>query len=100
MKNILRKIVELMKKILIKIAEAGKTMASGNFKTSHLLIAIPLVAIAAAIILSVPLLLVWGLQLLGFDQVEMGLRSWFGSILIMLFLAYSSIIRIKGNRNQ
>lgn len=100
MKNILIKIIELMKNILRKVAESGKTMASGDFKASHLLIAIPLVAIAAAIILSVPLLLVWGLQLLGFDQIEVGLRSWFGSILVMLFLAYSSIIRIKGNKNQ
>lgn len=100
MKNILIKIIELMKNILRKVAEAGKKMASGDFKSSHLLIAIPLVAIAAAIILSVPLLLVWGLQLLGFDQIEVGLRSWFGSILVMLFLSYSSIIRIKGNKNQ
>ena len=89
-----------MKTILRKIAEAGKTISSGNIKAAQLLIAIPLVIIAAAIILSVPLLLVWGLQLLGFDEVEVSFKSWFGGILIMLFLAYSSIIRINGNKNQ
>ena len=89
-----------MKKILRKIAESGKSISSGNFKAAQLLIAIPLVIIAAAIILSVPLLLVWGLQLLGFDEVEVSFKSWFGGILIMLFLAYSSIIRIGGNKNQ
>ena len=89
-----------MKRILRKIAESGKSISSGNFKAAQLLIAIPLVIIAAAIILSVPLLLVWGLQLLGFDEVEVSFKSWFGGILIMLFLAYSSIIRIGGNKNQ
>jgi hypothetical protein len=89
-----------MKKILRKIAESGKSISSGNFKAAQLLIAIPLVIIAAAIILSVPLLLVWGLQLIGFDEVEVSFKSWFGGILIMLFLAYSSIIRIGSNKNQ
>jgi cytochrome c biogenesis factor len=89
-----------MKKILRKIAEAGKTISSGNFKASQLLIAVPLVILAAAIILSIPLLLVWGLQLLGFDEVRVGFRSWFGAILIMLFLAYASAIRVNGNKNQ
>jgi hypothetical protein len=89
-----------MKKILRKIAEAGKSISTGNFKASQLLIAIPLVALAAAIILSIPLLLVWGLQLLGFDEVVVGFRSWLGAILVMLFLAYSSVIRINGNKNQ
>lgn len=88
-----------MKSILRKIAEAGKGISSGNFKAAQLLLAIPLILIAAAIILSVPLLLVWGLQLLGFSQVEVSLKSWFGGILIMLFLAYSSIIRI-GNKQK
>lgn len=89
-----------MKRILRKIAESGKSISSGNFKAAQILIAIPLIAIAAAIILSVPLLLVWGLQLIGFEEVEVSFRSWFGGILIMLFLAYSSIIRIGSNKNQ
>ena len=89
-----------MKSILRKIAEAGKGISSGNFKAAQLILAIPLILIAAAIILSIPLLLVWGLQLLGFSQVEVGLKSWFGGILIMLFLAYSSIIRISGNKQK
>ncbi len=85
-----------MKKLLRKMAEAGKTISSGNFGVKQLLIAIPMILLAAAIILSIPLLLVWGLQLIGFSQVEVGFKSWFGAILIMLFLAYSSVIRIGG----
>jgi ABC-type multidrug transport system permease subunit len=38
-----------MKKILRKIAEAGKTISSGNFKASQLLIAVPLVILAGII---------------------------------------------------
>lgn len=87
-----------MKKLLRKMADAGSTISSGNFKAKQLIIAIPLVLLAAAIILSIPLLLVWGLQLIGFSQIEVGLKSWFGAILIMLFLAYSSVIRI-GNKD-
>ncbi len=89
-----------MKKILRKMAESGKLISTGNFKASQLLIAVPLVILAAAIILSIPLLLVWGLQLLGFDEVRVGFRSWLGAILIMLFLAYASVIRVNGNKNQ
>ncbi len=87
-----------MKKLLRKMADAGSTISSGNFKAKQLLIAVPLVLLAAAIICSIPLLLVWGLQLMGFSQVEVGFKSWFGAILIMLFLAYSSVIRI-GNKD-
>ena len=90
----------MMKKILRKMAESGKMISTGNFKASQLLIAVPLVILAAAIILSIPLLLVWGLQLLGFDEVRVGFRSWLGAILIMLFLAYASVIRVNGNKNQ
>ncbi len=82
------------------MAESGKLISTGNFKASQLLIAVPLVILAAAIILSIPLLLVWGLQLLGFDEVRVGFRSWLGAILIMLFLAYASVIRVNGNKNQ
>lgn len=88
-----------MKSIIRKIAEAGKSISSGNFKATQLLLAVPLISIAAAIIMAIPLLLVWGLQLLGFSQVEVGIKSWFGGVLIMLFLAYSSVIRI-GNKKQ
>jgi hypothetical protein len=62
-------------------------LASGTASAGLMII---LGVFIAAIFLTIPLLLVWGLQLLGFP-VLVSFKSWLGSIMIMIFISYSKI---------
>ena len=79
----------MIKSILAKLA-------SGTASAGLMII---LGVVIASIFLTIPLLLVWGLQLIGLPVV-VSFKSWCGSLLIMIFLSYSKIGINKNNKEN
>jgi hypothetical protein len=74
-----------------KVIQSLKKISEGSLTSfGSILIAIALILIVAAAFAAIPMLLIWGLQLLGFGIVT-SFKSYCGAMLIMLFISYSKI---------
>jgi hypothetical protein len=72
------------------IAQSLKKITKGSFdNTGAVVFGVILGSIVVAAFLAAPLLLVWGLQLMGLP-VTITFSSWFGALLIMLVLRSGS----------
>lgn len=72
----------------MNIKEILKQLASAEKKTIPILILS--VIIGLAVVLSFPLLLIYGIKLLGFEGIQLSLKSYMGAILVLFFLSYAS----------
>lgn len=74
-----------------KVIQALKKISNGSLTSfGSIAIAIVLILIVAAAFAAIPMLLIWGLQLLGFGIVT-SFKSYCGAVLVMLFVSYSKI---------
>jgi hypothetical protein len=74
-----------------KIVNTLKKISEGSLTSfGSIAIAIILILIVAAVFAAIPMMLIWGLQLLGFGIVT-SFKSYCGALLIMLFISYSKI---------
>lgn len=81
-----------------KIVNTLKKISEGSLTSfGSIAIAIILILIIVAVFASIPMMLIWGLQLLGFPVVT-SFKSYCGALLIMLFTSYSKI-RINKTSN-
>jgi hypothetical protein len=72
-----------------KIVNTLKKISEGSLTSfGSIVIAIALILIVAAAFATIPMLLIWGLQLLGFEIVT-SLKSYCGAVLVMAFISYS-----------
>jgi hypothetical protein len=72
-----------------KIVNTLKKISEGSLTSfGSIVIAIALILIVAAAFATIPMLLIWGLQLLGFGIVT-SLKSYCGAVLVMAFISYS-----------
>ncbi len=68
------------------ITQSLKSITSGSFNdTGAFVVGFFLVLFVIAFLLSVPALLIWGLQLMGFS-VLLTLKSWFGAMIVMTIM--------------
>jgi flagellar biogenesis protein FliO len=72
-----------------KFTETLKSLSKGKVEGSSMPTVLMLVVTGLAIIIALPLLLIWGLQLIGLP-IEASFSSWFGSILILIFIKIAS----------
>ncbi len=75
-----------------------KILKSGKSKKNIGLILLGLIA-AVAIAVCLPLSLVLGLQCIGFP-VELSLKSWFGAVLVIIFMKAVSVNNKETNNNE
>ena len=80
-------------KIFKKIAE-GKLNSGGAIAIAVILGALVLAAFAL-----IPMLLIWGLQLMGFG-ITTSFKSYIGSLLILTYLSYSRIGSGKASKED
>jgi len=77
-----------MKQSLIKIL---KKLSKGTINSSGAIaVAIILGVLVLAAFALIPMMLIWGLQLMGFG-VETSFSSYLGSVLILTYLSYAKI---------
>lgn len=75
-----------------------KILKSGKSKKNIGLILLGLIA-AVAIAVCLPLSLVLGLKYIGFP-VELSLKSWFGAVLVIIFMKAVSVNNKETNNNE
>lgn len=80
-------------KILKKISE-GSLNSGGAIAIAVILGALVVVAFAL-----IPMLLIWGLQLMGFG-ITTSFKSYIGSVLILTYLSYSRIGSSKTSKED
>ena len=80
-------------KILKKISE-GSLNSGGAIAIAVILGALAVVAFAL-----IPMLLIWGLQLMGFG-ITTSFKSYIGSVLILTYLSYSRIGSSKTSKED
>ena len=80
-------------KILKKISE-GSLNSGGTIAIAVILGALVVVAFAL-----IPMLLIWGLQLMGFG-ISTSFKSYIGSLLILTYLSYSRIGSSKTSKED
>lgn len=78
-----------------KIINFLKSVGKGDVKGMNIFSILFVAIVAIAVIVTFPLLLVWGLKLIGLP-VEVSFSSWLGSVLILFYLT----IRRAGNENK
>jgi membrane protein implicated in regulation of membrane protease activity len=71
----------------------------GKVESSSLPTVLLLLVSGAAVIVTMPLLLVWGLQLIGLP-VTISLSSWLGAVLVFFFIKLASANTNNDNRSQ
>ena len=65
------------------IAQSLKNIVSGSFNNAgSIVVGLLLVLLVIVVLLSTPALLIWGLQLMGFE-IALTLKSWFGAMVVM-----------------
>lgn len=80
-------------KIFKKIAE-GSLNSKGTIAIAVVLGALVIVAFAL-----IPMLLIWGLQLMGIG-ITTSVKSYIGSVLILIYLSYSRIGSGKSSKEE
>jgi hypothetical protein len=74
-----------------KLIEVFKMISKGTINSSGTIaVAIILGVLVLAAFALIPMLLIWGLQLMGFG-VETSFSSYLGSVLILTYLSYAKI---------
>ena len=74
-----------------KLIEVFKMISKGTINSSGAIaMAIILGVLVLAAFALIPMLLIWGLQLMGFG-VETSFSSYLGSVLILTYLSYAKI---------
>ena len=76
----------------------GTLLKSGKNKKNIGLILLGLIA-AVSIAVCLPLSLVLGLQCIGFP-VELSLKSWFGAVLVIIFMKAVSVNNREANKGE
>lgn len=79
-----------------KITNFLKSMSKGDIKGMSPFSIVFVIVVALGIIITFPLTLVWGLQLLGLP-IEVNFSSWLGSVLILFYL---TVRRSSSNENK
>jgi hypothetical protein len=72
----------------MNIKEALKKLTTAEKQPLPVLIVA--VVIGLSVVLSFPLLLIYGIKFIGFEGVDLTLRSYIGAIMILFFLSYAS----------
>jgi hypothetical protein len=72
----------------MNIKEALKKLTTAEKQPLPVLIVA--VVIGLSVVLSFPLLLIYGIKFIGFEGVGLTLRSYIGAIMILFFLSYAS----------
>lgn len=72
----------------MNIKDILKQIASSQKKALPVLIFSVLIGLA--LILSFPLLLIYGLKFLGLNEIELSGRSYLGAIMLLLFISYAT----------
>ena len=86
-----------MKKNLIKIF---KKISEGSLNTGGTIaIAVALGALVVVAFALIPMLLIWGLQLMGFG-ITTSFKSYIGSVLILTYLSYSRLGSGKASKED
>ena len=86
-----------MKKNLIKIF---KKISEGSLNSGGAIaIAVVLGALVVVACALIPMLLIWGLQLMGFG-ITTSFKSYIGSLLILTYLSYSRIGSSKTSKED
>jgi hypothetical protein len=85
-----------MKKILRTLLNSAKTSTEGKSKTDLVLGTILGLILFFGCVTFFPLLLIWGLKMIGLPVVA-NLKTWFGSVLIMVYMI---VIRKVGTNDQ
>ena len=85
-----------MKKILRTLLNSTRTSTEGKSKTDLILGIVVGLLLFAGCLAFFPLLLIWGLKMIGLPVV-VSIKTWFGSLLIML---YFIVIRKVGKNDQ
>jgi hypothetical protein len=76
-----------------------KSLSMGKVEGSSLPTVLLLLVSGAAVIVTMPLLLVWGLQLIGLP-VTISLSSWLGAVLVFFFIKLASANTNNDNQSQ
>jgi hypothetical protein len=74
----------------MNIKDILKQIASSQNKALPVLIFS--VVIGLVLILSFPLLLIYGLKFIGFSQIGLSSKSYLGAIMLLLFISYATRI--------
>jgi hypothetical protein len=82
-----------------KFTSILKSLSMGKIESSSLPTVLLLLVSGAAVIVTMPLLLVWGLQLIGLP-VTISLSSWLGAVLVFFFIKLASANTNNDNRSQ
>jgi membrane protein implicated in regulation of membrane protease activity len=82
-----------------KFTSILKSLSMGKVESSSLPTVLLLLISGAAVIVTMPLLLVWGLQLIGLP-VTISLSSWLGAVLVFFFIKLASANTNNDNRSQ
>jgi hypothetical protein len=86
-----------MKKNLVKIF---KKISEGSLNSGGAIaIAVILGALVVVAFALIPMLLIWGLQLMGFG-ITTSVKSYIGSLLILTYLSYSRIGSGKTSKEE
>jgi hypothetical protein len=82
-----------------KFTSILKSLSMGKVESSSLPTVLLLLVSGAAVIVTMPLLLVWGLQLIGL-HVTISLSSWLGAVLVFFFIKLASANTNNDNQSQ
>lgn len=82
-----------------KFTSVLKSLSKGKIEGSSLPTVLLLLVSGASIIVAMPLLLVWGLQLIGLP-VEISLSSWLGAVLVFFFIKLASANNDNSQKNN
>ena len=83
-----------------KLISTLKKISSGSITSGGAIaIAVILFIGVAAVVALIPMLLIWGLQLMGF-AVESSISSYIGSVLILAYLSYAKIGISKSSKTK
>jgi hypothetical protein len=82
-----------------KFTSILKSLSMGKVESSSLPTVLLLLVSGAAVIVTMPLLLVWGLQLIGLP-VTISLSSWLGAVLVFFFIKLASTNTNNDNQSQ
>lgn len=82
-----------------KFTSILKSLSMGKVENNSLPTVLLLLVSGASVIVAMPLLLVWGLQLIGLP-VTISLSSWLGAVLVFFFIKLASANTNNDNQSQ
>ena len=82
-----------------KFTETLKSLSKGRVEGKSMPAVLILILLGLSVVMSLPLLLIWGLYLIGLP-VETSFSSWLGSVLILVFIKIASAKSETPNNNE